>query len=136
MENRTEIGKKIKDKLADLDKTPSELVWSKIETDLNKKRNKRILSWIFPGAIAIALIATLLYFYSDFQDKTQKTENQAKQETKPSTAKSNAVSDQKQNQGSNPKLQKSGSDVVTRIKKTKSVKLVKESSKLVTSTNE
>lgn len=136
MENRTEIGKKIKDKLADLDKNPSEFVWSKIETDLNKKRNKRILSWMFPGAIAIALIATLLYFNSDFQDKTQKTATQEKQEIKASTAKSALVSDQKQNKDANPKLQKSGSDIVTRVKKTKSVKLVKESSKLVTSTNE
>lgn len=136
MENRTEIGKKIKDKLADLDKNPSEFVWSKIETDLNKKRNKRILSWIFSGAIVIAFIAAIFYFNSDFQDKTQKTAAQAKQETKASTAKSALVSDEKQNQGSNPKLQKSGSDVVTRVKKTKSVKLVKESSKLVTSTNE
>ncbi|TCN60750.1 hypothetical protein D0809_02490 [Flavobacterium circumlabens] len=138
MENRTEIGKKIKDKLADLDKNPSEFVWSKIETDLNKKRNKRILSWIIPGVIIAVLFCTLFYFNSDFQDKTQKSDNQAKQETtaKAPSQKTNLVSDQKQNQKSNPKLQKSGSDIVTRVKKTKSVKLIKESSKLVTSTNE
>ncbi|MEO6174105.1 MAG: hypothetical protein ABIP27_03035 [Flavobacterium circumlabens] len=138
MENRTEIGKKIKDKLADLDKNPSEFVWSKIETDLNKKRNKRILSWIIPVVIIAVLFCTLFYFNSDFQDKTQKSDNQAKQETtaKAPSQKTNLVSDQKQNQKSNPKLQKSGSDIVTRVKKTKSVKLIKESSKLVTSTNE
>jgi hypothetical protein len=127
MENRTEIGKTIKDKLNDLDKNPSEFVWSKIETDLSKKRNKRILYWIIPSIITIILFSTLFCFNSNFQDKTQKQESKDKQETKIETpkSKSNLASDQKQNQQSGPKLEKSGLDEVTRFKKSKSVKLVK-----------
>ncbi|WP_431243861.1 hypothetical protein ACQ9BO_04985 [Flavobacterium sp. P21] len=40
MENRTEIGKAIRDRLENLDKNPNDLVWSKIEKDLNRKRKK------------------------------------------------------------------------------------------------
>jgi hypothetical protein len=163
MENRTEIGKAIKNKLADLDKSPNDFVWSKIETDLNKKRNKRILSWIIPSVIAVALLSTVLYFNLGAQDKAQKQEISTKKETnsgvsvqsnqisQDSDSKSNKVSDQlnqnpdskpnqvsgqKPNQKSSPKQQKSEPDKVTTIKKSKTVKLVKESSKLVTSTNE
>ena len=77
MENRTEIGKAIKNKLSDLDKNPSDFVWSKIETDLNKKRNRRILFWSIPSMVVIALLSSLLYYNFDFQDKNQKQETQA-----------------------------------------------------------
>ncbi|MNX30470.1 hypothetical protein D3C86_606340 [compost metagenome] len=136
MENRTEIGKAIKNKLADLDKTPNDFVWSKIETDLNKKRNKRLLFWLIPSVAAIAFLSSLLYYNFDFQDKNQKQEVSAKKElkTEVSNSKSNKTSVQSIN--SNPNLKKSGSDETTTIKKTKSIKLVKESSKLVSTTNE
>lgn len=130
MENRTEIGKAIKSKLSDLDRNPSDFVWSKIEKDLDTKRNKRILAWFIPSIIAVALFSTLFYFNSDFQDKNKTQETQ--QQKNPKTE----VSNSNPNPKSNPKLQKSGPDEITTIKKTKNVKLVKQSSKLVTSTNE
>lgn len=142
MENRTEIGKAIKSKLTDLDKNPSDFVWSKIETDLNKKRNRRILYWIIPSAIAILFFSTALYFNSDFQDKDQKQKVSSKKEMKTEvhTSKSNLSSNsntkESKSSNQNPKLQKSVPDVITTIKKSKTVKLVKESSKLITSTQE
>ncbi|MBF4494065.1 hypothetical protein IR010_16060 [Flavobacterium sp. MR2016-29] len=139
MENRTEIGKVIKNKLTHLDKNPSDFVWSKIETDLNKKRNKRILSWMLPSVIAFLLFSTLLYFNSDFQDKNQRLES-SKKEIKINAVNSKSDQNPTQNPGkkskSNSELKKSGPDEITTIKKSKTVKLVKESSKLVTSTDE
>lgn len=41
MDNNNEIGKFFKENLNQLDFTPSELVWDKIETDLKKKNKKR-----------------------------------------------------------------------------------------------
>ena len=135
MENK-EIGKAIKDKLMDLDKNPSEFVWSKIETDLNKKRNKRVLLWLIPSVAAIALLSSLLYYAFGFQDKIQKQETSAKKELKTEIPNSKANHTTIKGLGSNPNLKKSGQDEITTIKKTKSIKLVKESSKLVATTNE
>lgn len=135
MENK-EIGKAIKDKLIDLDKNPSDFVWSKIETDLNKKRNRRIISWLIPSVAAFALLSLLFYYTFDFQDTNQKQEVSAKKELKTEVPKSKSNQTSFQSVKSNPKLQKSGLDEVTTIKKTKSVKLIKQSSKLVTSTEE
>lgn len=138
MENRTEIGKAIKNKLADLDKNPSDFVWSKIETDLNKKRTKRILYWLVPGVMAIVLFFSVLYFNSVSQDQDQKTET--KKNTKTEIDNSKSQQTQIQNSAKAPKtkskLQQSAPDEITTIKKSKTVKLIKESSKLITATEE
>jgi hypothetical protein len=136
MENRTEIGKAIKNKLVDLDKNPSDFVWSKIEKDLNKKRKRRMLLWLIPSFLAIALLSSGLYYNSDFQDNLKKQKTQPNKEIKVQTPNSKSTDNSVQNEKPNPKLQKSGADEITTIKKTKSIKLVRESSKLVSTTNE
>ncbi|MTH15041.1 hypothetical protein [Flavobacterium sp. LC2016-01] len=136
MENRTEIGKAIKDQLSNLDKSPSSFVWSKIEKDLNQKRRKRILAWLIPSFVAIALLSSALYYNFSFQDNTQKQETPSHKEIQTQAPNSKSNESSVQNVKPNPKLQKSGPDEIITVKKTKSVKLVKESSKLVSTTNE
>jgi hypothetical protein len=128
MENKTEIGKAIKNKLDNLDKSPNDFVWSKIEKDLNGKRRKRILFWLIPSIFTVAVLSSLLYLNSDFQKEN------VDPKTSPQKGVSNSTSSKNQNLPANQ--QKKGSDEVTTIKKTKTVKLVKQSTKFVTSTNE
>ncbi|MDQ6470375.1 hypothetical protein RB619_06960 [Flavobacterium sp. LHD-80] len=131
MENRTEIGKAIKNKLADLDKNPSDFAWSKIEKDLNQKRHKRILTWAIPSLIAVIFFSALFYFNTNLQEVTPKKSSQEIQPKKKTNTETNAS---KANQ--KPILLKTEPDQTTTISKTKSVKLIKESSKLVTTTDE
>ncbi|WP_426486580.1 hypothetical protein [Flavobacterium sp. 2] len=135
MENRTEIGKAIRDHLNNLDKSPNDALWSKIEKDLNQKRRRRVLAWLIPSLIAVVLSCSLLYLKSDFQEKnqtqqTQQTKSKSEANTKNQTLKSSKVP--------NPKsiLLKTEPDQITTVSKTKNVKLIKESSKLITSTSE
>lgn len=134
MDNRTEIGKIIKSKLAELDKTPNDFVWSKIETDLNKKRNRRIAYWAIPIVIAAFLFSTSLYVYSNFQDKKQKQETYTIKVSKPKKVKSDQNSDRKSHIVQIQ--QKSEPDEITTVKRSKTIKLVKQSSKLITTTKE
>lgn len=128
MENKTEIGKAIKNKLDNLDKSPSDFVWSKIEKDLNHKRRKRVLYWLIPSILTLTILSSVLYFNSDFKKENTVPKTPSQKEV------SNSTSSKNQTLPSN--LQKKATDEVTAIKKTKTVKLVKQSSKFVTSTNE
>lgn len=128
MENKTEIGKAIKNKLDNLDKSPSDFVWSKIEKDLNSKRRKRVLFWLIPSILTLAVLSSLLYLNSDFQKENVDPRTSSQKDV------SNSASAKNQTLPAN--LQKKGSDEVTTVKKTKTVKLVKQSTKFVTSTNE
>jgi len=54
MGNQEDIGKLFKNKLAHLDKSPSDALWGAIEQDLDKKRKKRFVFWLtFCAGIAI-----------------------------------------------------------------------------------
>jgi hypothetical protein len=128
MENKTEIGKAIKNKLDNLDKSPSDFVWSKIEKDLNNKRRKRILFWLIPSILTFTILSSLLYLNSDFQKENIDPKTPSQKNASNSTS--------SKNQTLPVNLQKKGSDEVTTVKKTKTVKLVKQSTKFVTSTNE
>ncbi|MDR6761038.1 opacity protein-like surface antigen [Flavobacterium sp. 2755] len=128
MENKTEIGKAIKSKLDALDKNPSDFVWSKIEKDLDDRRHKRVLFWSVAGIFVAAFFSTIFYLTFDFQEKLPKQENLSNKEI--STVKSGPK------QIAEPKLQKKGTDEITTISKSKSVKLIKQSTKLVSSTTE
>ncbi|TDP03786.1 hypothetical protein [Flavobacterium sp. 245] len=132
MENRTGIGKAIRGQLNNLDKSPNDFLWSKIEKDLNQKRRKRILTWLIPSLIAVVFLSASLYLNSDFQEKNQKQQTQPKKEI------SKGISNENQDLKPSQKtvLQKKEPDQITTITKTKNVKLVKESSKLITSTKE
>lgn len=128
MENKTEIGKAIKNKLDNLDKSPSDFVWSKIEKDLNNKRRKRILFWLIPSILTVTILSSLLYLNSDFQKENI--------DPKTPSHKNASNSTNSKNETLPANLQKKGSDEITTVKKTKTVKLVKQSTKFVTSTNE
>ncbi|MCM0665023.1 PorT family protein [Flavobacterium tyrosinilyticum] len=128
MENKTEIGKVIKNKLDNLDKSPSDFVWSKIEKDLNNKRRKRILFWLIPSILTVIILSSLLYINSDFHKENI--------DPKTPSQKNASNSTNSKNETLPANLQKKGSDEITTVKKTKTVKLVKQSTKFVTSTNE
>ncbi|MEO8535456.1 MAG: hypothetical protein ABI441_16995 [Flavobacterium sp.] len=138
MENRTEIGNAIKSKLEHLDKTPSDFVWSKIETDLNKKRKRKIVFWAIPSIIALLLFSTSFYFYSNFQDKNKREETKTAKEVKTKNSKSIPESYQYPAHKLNfvQIKQKPDSEEIITIKKSKTIKLIKQSSKLITSTKE
>ncbi|WP_281230922.1 outer membrane beta-barrel protein [Flavobacterium gelatinilyticum] len=128
MENKTEIGKAIKSKLDNLDKSPSDFVWSKIEKDLNNKRRKRFLLWLIPSILTLTILSSVLYFNSDFHEKNTAQKTPSQKDVP------DIVFSKKQTLPAN--LQKKGLDDITTVKKTKTVKLVKQSTKFVTSTNE
>ncbi|WP_369013516.1 hypothetical protein [Flavobacterium anhuiense] len=128
MESKTEIGKAIKNKLDNLDKSPSDFVWSKIEKDLNHKRRKRVLYWLIPSILIIIFLSSALYLNSDFKKENIVPKTPSQKDA------SNSSSLKNQTLPSN--LQKKGADEVTTVKKSKTIKLVKQSTKFVTSTNE
>lgn len=172
MENRNEIGKMFRDKLELLDKKPSNNLWASIETDLNKKRKRRILFWLIPGLLS-AVIATSILFYIQTDSEKNSIQNQEKENNvsqsnsfqdkgtthdkdKISKTKQTLVSqsgksaESKTTKTQNPKITtivsqaKSGAttstgeaiETKTTIKKNRSEKLIKQSSKLIASTDE
>lgn len=74
MENKKDIGKLFKDNLSQLDYSPSEMVWDKIETDLKKeKKNRRFFFWIFFSSLIIIGITSYSYYH--FNSVNEKTNN-------------------------------------------------------------
>lgn len=64
MENKKDIGKLFKDNLSQLDYSPSEMVWDKIETDLKKdKKKRRFFFWFFLSSILIIGTTCYSYYY-------------------------------------------------------------------------
>ncbi|MCV2486041.1 porin family protein [Flavobacterium sp. SH_e] len=151
MENKKEIGKIFKDKLELLDKSPSNNLWASIESDLNKKRKKRLLFWLIPSLLLMGLASSILILELkqnqnkplDFEkDKTvinqSKTANDQKQ---PLAIKNNTPQDSvnksvSTNQPIAKKTIQNSSETKTTIKKSRTEKLIKQSSKLVATTDE
>ena len=74
MENKKDIGKLFKDNLSQLDYSPSEMVWDKIETDLKKdKRKRRFFFWIFFSSLIIIGITSYSYYH--FNSVNEETNN-------------------------------------------------------------
>lgn len=69
MENRNDIGKVFKDKLAHLDKHPNDNLWNSIEKDLDKKKKKRQFFWFF-FALFLSGIATSIVFINQKQNSS------------------------------------------------------------------
>ncbi|MFC7772457.1 hypothetical protein [Flavobacterium sp. GCM10027622] len=63
MENKKDIGSAFKDKLKNLDKSPSDALWSKIENDLNTKKKRRSFVWLFPALLILGLSSGALYYF-------------------------------------------------------------------------
>ncbi|TDW49798.1 hypothetical protein EV144_102221 [Flavobacterium sp. 270] len=141
MENRNEIGTTIKDKLALLDKKPSDKLWASIESDLNKKRKRRILFWLIPSLLTAVVLTSAFFFIEFDQEKDNLSNDKQKQITtqqNPSkvsitnTTSKVAVSKTK----TNTKGTEEQSTETTTIKKSRTEKLIKESKKLILSTDE
>jgi len=167
MENKNEIGKIFRDKLVLLDKKPSDNLWASIETDLNKKRKRKILFWLLPTLLSAVIATSILFLVQTEKDKTNNENFQEKDRT---ISKSNSVQDKgktfktKQTTASqsgksvNEKTIKvrdsktnlavsqpkpttkttigPSTETKTTIKKSQSEKLIKQSSKLIASTDE
>lgn len=76
MENRKDIGKALKDKLNNLEKIPSDRLWTSIENDLNKKKKRKRLFWFISSLIIVGLLSTILFF-----DQTQQEKNSNNQKS-------------------------------------------------------
>lgn len=60
MESKKDIGRAFRERLKDLDRSPSDDVWAKIEADLEKKKKRRGIFWLWwPGLLAALLIGYL-----------------------------------------------------------------------------
>jgi len=162
MENRNEIGKIFKDKLALLDKEPSKNLWASIETDLRKKRKRRILFWFLPSLLTAVIATSMLFLVQTNQDKNNtqiqkkqnatqysiqnktksKKQNRESQSKKPASLQSLKYQDSKtkstvsQTKPSTTKIIGETSETKTIVRKNRSEKLIKQSSKLVASTDE
>lgn len=151
MENRKEIGKIFKDKLELLDKSPSNNLWASIESDLNKKRKRRLLFWLIPSLVLMGLASSV--FILEVKPNQNKpldiekdkavinkleTTNDPKQ---PLVIKNNTLQDSvnKTIYTTKPiakKTVENSSETKTTIKKNRTEKLIKQSSKLVATTDE
>lgn len=167
MENRKEIGKIFKDKLVLLNKEPSDNLWASIETDLNKKRKRKVLFWLLPILLSIVITTSILFFEQAQQNKTNienvqekdkvvSKPNYSQDKGKGSKTKQTAVSQAGKSvnsktirvQDTKTNLVRSQSKPTTKttigpstetkttIKKSRSEKLIKQSSKLITSTED
>ncbi|MCR4031756.1 MULTISPECIES: hypothetical protein [Flavobacterium] len=151
MENRKEIGKIFKDKLELLDKSPSNNVWTSIESDLNKKRKRRLLFWLIPSILLIGLATSV--FFLELKQNEDKPLHFEKNKTV--TEQSNTINDKQQsleikNETSQDSVNKiistnksiakktigNSTETKTTIKKSRTEKLIKQSSKLVATTDE
>ncbi|UMY66824.1 MULTISPECIES: hypothetical protein [unclassified Flavobacterium] len=68
MENKKDIGRAFRERLKDLDQTPSDEVWARIEADLEKKKKRRGVFWLWwPGLAAMLLVGYfgVTYFTGD-----------------------------------------------------------------------
>jgi len=149
MENKREIGKLFKDKLDYLDKSPSDNLWASIESDLNKKRKRRILFWLIPSLLMVGVAGSILFTKLNPDQTKPVSTQQSKTEIKLAKSAKQQSSDFKNKQSkdvinksillSQPNPQKtigSSSETKTTIKKTRTEKLIKQSSKLVATTDE
>ena len=65
MENKKDIGNAIRNKLEKLDKNPQDQVWGNIREELQKKKKKRRIGFIFfwSKTLGILLVAAVAAFY-------------------------------------------------------------------------
>lgn len=77
MENNKEIGKAFRKKLDQLDRTPNDSLWSKIDNDLDSKKKKKSIFWFVPLWIVSGLfLGGLCYtFYLTENDRNRNPEN-------------------------------------------------------------
>lgn len=78
MENKNDIGRAFRERLKDLDRTPSDQVWARIEADLEKKKKRRGVFWLWwPGLVAMLLVGYwgITYFTGDAVDGNENWES-------------------------------------------------------------
>ena len=76
MENKKDIGKLFKDNLSQLNYSPSDMVWDKIETDLKKdKKKRRFFFWFFFSFLLIIGTTCYSYYHLNSIQKEKKVKN-------------------------------------------------------------
>ncbi|MXO03580.1 hypothetical protein [Flavobacterium sp. HBTb2-11-1] len=149
MENKKEIAKIFKDKLELLDKSPSNNLWASIESDLNKKRKRRLLFWLIPSLLLMGIASSILVLELNQnkplgfeKDKTVIDQSETTNDQKQPFVINNNTSQDSVNKTvytTKPitkKTVENSSETKTTIKKSRTEKLIKQSSKLVTTTDE
>lgn len=76
MENNNDIGRAFRERLKDLDKTPSDRVWTAIETDMQEKKKRRVAFWLWLPAVLLPLLAGV-YFGTDVWSGSEDTSTPA-----------------------------------------------------------
>lgn len=89
MENRNDIGKAFKDKLAHLDKRPNDDLWHSIEKDLDQKKKKRVFFWFFLGFLIVGMSTSLVVINQ--KQKSSSTDNNEMFEYPVKTSKSDSI---------------------------------------------
>lgn len=145
MEDNNNIGELFRTKLAGLDKEPNDALWNAIEKDLDKRKKRKTLFWFFSSVVFIGILSAVLVLNQNNQDKN--SDNNSKKETvlakeikQKDGIQGNKADKTSKSTSSNPlkitKNKSSESSETTSINKTRTEKLVKQSSKLIVSTEE
>jgi hypothetical protein len=145
MENKKDIGEIFRMKLSNLDKMPSDDLWRAIEKDLDKRKKRRILFWFIPSILIIGILSSLIVLNQNKQEKN--SGNNSKKETVLAKEKKQKNSISGKIVDKTSKLTNSNLKIIakdknselretTTIKKSRTEKLIKQSSKLIFSTDE
>ncbi|MES2864536.1 MAG: hypothetical protein V4666_10490 [Bacteroidota bacterium] len=101
MDTKKDIGQFFNDNLNQMDFTPNEDGWDKIENELKeKKKKRRIFFWLFFGSFLSGCLVTLLLVYSSnlFNSNSESNKDQNNSET---VVNSNANTNSNENSNSN-----------------------------------
>jgi hypothetical protein len=145
MENKKEIGEIFRTKLSNLDKMPNDNLWSSIEKDLDKRKKRRILFWFIPSIVMIGILSSVMVLNQNRQDTNCDTSSKketvlAKEKKQKILIQAKKVDKTSKSTNSNPVLitknKSSETSETTTIKKSRTEKLIKQSTKLIVSTDE
>ena len=107
MDTKKDIGQFFNDSFNQMDFTPNENGWDKIENELNeRKRKKRILFWMFFGSFLSGCLLTLLLVYSNNLLDSNSVNNKNNFET---VGNSNTNANSNENSNSNSLTQENNS---------------------------
>lgn len=128
MESKKNIGKLFRENLDQMNFSPSEKVWNKIEVDLEKKKKKRrFLFWLFFTAFTTSMLTIGAVVY--FSNTQTKTDASIKNPSSNATNSIDTSNQNKSNLSSKPSAKKSYSntDIENNDKQLKSKESIKKS---------
>ncbi len=145
MEDNKNIGELFRTKLAGLDKEPNDGLWNAIEKDLDKRKKRKTLFWFISSVAFIGILSFILVLNQNNQGKN--SDNNLKKETvlakeikQKDGIQGNKADKTSKLNSSNPlkitRNKSSESSETTSLNKSRTEKLIKQSSKLIVSTDE